>query len=119
MPVGKAAYARIIALALVAFGLSLAPALAQSNPRYIQFSPNATKGALYVPDSGPAPHVAFLVVHRTSNFLSHPAALELPKRGFMVLAMNPRFDNNEAAVRWEDIALDIGQGVAFLKKQPG
>src|SRR5258708_30744565 len=103
--------AQIIALALLALGLSLASAMAQSNPRYIPFSPSATKGALYLPDAGPAPHVAFLVIHRTSNFLSHPAALELPKRGFMVLAMNPRSDNNEAAVYWEDNALDIRQGV--------
>jgi hypothetical protein len=33
--------------------------------------------------------------------------------------MNPRFDNNEAEVRWEDIALDVKSGVEFLKKQPG
>jgi pimeloyl-ACP methyl ester carboxylesterase len=111
--------ARIIGLTLVALALSLTAAHAQSNPRYIQFSPNATKGALYLPDGGAAPHVAFLVIHRTSNFLSHPAALELPKRGFMVLAMNPRSDNNEAAVHWEDNALDIRQGVEFLRKQPG
>jgi pimeloyl-ACP methyl ester carboxylesterase len=109
----------LLGLALLLLALSFAPARAQSNPRYIQFSPGATKGALYVPDGGAAPHVAFLVIHRTSNFLSHPAALELPKRGFMVLAMNPRFDNNEAAVRWEEIALDIRQGVEFLRKQPG
>ncbi len=57
-----------------ALGLSLALAAgaanAQSNPRYIQFSPSATKGALYVPDSGQAPRTAFLVVHRTSNFMN-------------------------------------------------
>jgi pimeloyl-ACP methyl ester carboxylesterase len=32
--------------------------------------------------------------------------------------MNPRFDNNEAAVLWEDIALDVRSGVEFLKGQP-
>src|SRR5262245_45649211 len=36
------------------------PAGAQSNPRYVQFQPRAVKGALYVPDSGPAPHVGIL-----------------------------------------------------------
>src|SRR4029453_7160967 len=92
---------------------------AQSNPRYIQFAPNATKGALYVPDSGPAPRTAFLVIHRTSNFMNLIATRELAKRGFMVLGMNPRSDNNEAAVRFEEIALDIKQGIEFLKKQPG
>ena len=31
---------------------------AQTNPVYVQFTPNAVKGALYRPDSGPALHVA-------------------------------------------------------------
>jgi pimeloyl-ACP methyl ester carboxylesterase len=120
MTVGTSFRARLaIVFSMLALVLYVSEAPAQTLPRYIQFSPNATKGALYVPESGPAPHVAFLVIHRTSNFMSHPAALELPKRGFMVLAMNPRFDNNEAAVHWEDIALDIRQGVEFLRKQPG
>ena len=94
-------------------------ALAQSNPRYIQFEPSATKGALYTPDSGPAPTVAFLTIHRTANFMNMIATRELPKRGFMVLGMNPRSDNNEASVNFENIALDIKQGVEFLRRQPG
>jgi pimeloyl-ACP methyl ester carboxylesterase len=36
-----------------------------------------------------------------------------------VLGMNPRSDNNEAIVNFEDIALDIKQGVEFLRRQPG
>jgi hypothetical protein len=96
-----------------------AAANAQSNPRYIQFAPSATKGALYVPDNGPAPTVAFLTIHRTSNFMSMIGTRELAKRGFMALGMNPRSDNNEASVNFEQIALDIKQGVEFLRKQPG
>ncbi len=103
----------------LALGLAATAAQAQSNPRYIQFQPNATKGALYVPDSGPAPTVAFLTVHRTSNFMSLIATRELAKRGFMVLGMNPRSDNNEASVNFENIAADIRQGVDFLRKQQG
>ena len=89
-------------------------ALAQSNPAYVQFTPSAVKGALYRPDSGPAPHVGILITHRTANFLSHIGAKELSKRGFLVLAMNPRSDNNEAAVRWEDNALDAVAGSSFF-----
>ena len=101
-------------------GLALAaPLFAQSNPIYVQFSPGAVKGALYKPDGGPAPHVAVLLIHRTSNFLAHPATRELSRRGFMVLAMNPRSDNNEAAVSFEANALDIKSGVDFLRRQPG
>ena len=33
--------------------------------------------------------------------------------------MNPRSDNNEAAVRFETIPLDVKAGVEFLRKQPG
>ncbi len=93
--------------------------IAQSRPLYIQFNPGAVKGALYRPDTGPAPHVAVLLTHRTSNFLSHIATRELSTRGFLVLAMNPRSDNNEAAVDFERNALDIKSGVEFLRKQPG
>ena len=94
-------------------------AIAQSDPRYIQFQPSATKGALYRPDAGPTSHVAFLAIHRTSNFMNMIGNRELASRGFIVLGMNPRSDNNEAIVNFENVALDIRQGVEFLKKQPG
>ncbi len=111
---------KISAVAIgLAVTLAAGSAQAQSNPRYIQFQPSATKGALYVPDSGPAPKVAFLTIHRTSNFMNMIGNAELAKRGFMVLGMNPRSDNNEASVRFEDIALDIKQGVELLRKQAG
>jgi len=103
----------------LALALGATSALGQSNPRYVQFRPSATKGALYAPDSGPAPTVAFLAIHRTSNFMNMISTRELARRGFMVLGMNPRSDNNEAIVNFEDIALDIKQGVEFLRRQPG
>ncbi len=109
-------------LFLNAFLVVAASSFAQSNPRYIQFAgvPNAVKGALYSPDPPqPAPHVGILVMHRASNFMNALACPELSKRGFLVLCMNPRSDNNEAAVRWETIPLDVKAGVEFLKKQPG
>src|SRR5215470_12512816 len=106
---------------LSAGGLLLASivSFAQSNPRYIQFRPSNVKGALYKPDSGPAPHVAILAIHRTANFMSHPATTELSKRGFLVLGMNPRSDNNETIVDFEANALDIKSGMEFLRRQPG
>src|SRR5258706_9523952 len=105
--------------AMVVCAASASAAIAQSQPLYIQFTPPAVKGALYRPDSGAAPHVAVLLIHRTSNFLSHIATTELARRGFLVLAMNPRSDNNEAAVHFEENALDIKSGVEFLRRQPG
>ena len=98
------------------------PSFGQSNPRYIRFAgvPSSVKGALYAPDSPEKPaRVGILVAHRASNFLVTLACTELSKRGFLVLCMNPRSDNNEALVRWETIPLDVKVGVEFLKKQPG
>jgi len=99
--------------------LAAAPAEAQSAPTYVTFTPASVKGALYKPDTGPAPHVAVLLIHRTANFLPHLATGELARRGFLVLAMNPRSDNNEAAVDFEKNALDIKSGIEFLRRQPG
>jgi pimeloyl-ACP methyl ester carboxylesterase len=99
--------------------LTAASCLGQSSPSYIQFSPSTTKGALYKPDSGPPPRVGVVLTHRTANFLSHIATRELSRRGFLVLALNPRFENNESAVIWDEIALDIKSGVEFLRGQPG
>jgi hypothetical protein len=69
----------------LALALQVTSAPAQSNPRYVQFRPSATKGALYTPDSGPAPTLAFLAIHRTSNFMNTISTRELARRGFMVL----------------------------------
>src|SRR5262249_62367968 len=108
----------IFALLIACCVAVAAPLFAQSNPQYIQFSPGAVKGALYKPDRGAAPHVAVLVIHRTANFLSHPATRELPARGFVVLAMNPPSDTNEPAVNFETNALDLHAGGRVLRQRP-
>ena len=114
----KIAQAVAVVAALAAAGVASA---APPPPQYVQFS-GAAKGALYKPDPAvfPAPHVGVVVMHRNSNYLSHISTRELPARGFVVLGMNPRCDNNEAACApWENNALDVKQGVDFLKRQAG
>ena len=106
----------MVSLVLV---VSAVLALAQSNPVYIQFRPSAVKGLLYKPDSGPAPHVGILNIHRTANVLDQVHNAELAKRGFLVLAMNTRFDNNDTKVNYEELAFDVKTGIEFLRKQPG
>src|SRR5579871_1787149 len=108
-----------IAFAL-ATALVVAPGLAraQSNPQFIAFQ-GISKGALYRPDSGPAPHVGILVMHRTANFLNHRACTELSRRGFLLLCMNTRYENNEALVDFEKLPLDVKAGVDFLRRQVG
>jgi hypothetical protein len=107
---------------LIALFACAAASAAPPPPEYIQFKPSATKGALYRPDPAafPNPRVGVVIMHRNSNFLSHIGTKELSSRGYVVLAMNPRCDNNEAACApWENNALDVKQGVSFLKEQPG
>jgi pimeloyl-ACP methyl ester carboxylesterase len=106
-------------LSLLLFVLSdfgVLTAFAQSNPLYIPLSAGVN-AALYRPDGNPSAQIAVLLVHRTSNFMNHLGCTELAKRGFMVLCMNTRFENNEALVDWEKIALDVKQGVDYLKKK--
>jgi pimeloyl-ACP methyl ester carboxylesterase len=95
------------------------PARAQSNPTYVPFDPFTTKGVLYRPDGNRNPEIAILLIHRVNNYLGHLAGIELSRRGFLVLAMNSRFDNNEAAVIWELIALDVKNGIEYLRRQNG
>src|SRR5262249_36966553 len=120
---GALALAGLLAIAACAVPASQAgQADAPPPPIFVQFSPSATKGALYYPSHAvyPHPHVGVIAMHRDSNYLSHISTKELPKRGFVVLGMNPRCDNNEAACApWEDNALDVKQGVNYLRSLPG
>src|SRR4051812_14718508 len=109
------------AAAFAAIACSTAYAAAPA-PIFVQFSPSATKGALYMPDPAVNAHptTGVIVMHRNSNYLSHISTKELPARGFVVLGMNPRCDNNEAACApWENNALDVKSGVNYLKTVPG
>jgi hypothetical protein len=112
--------ARRVAPLIAVLALAAAPpAWAQRPPLYVQFDPYTVKGALYRPDSGDAPAIGVLLIHRVNNYLGHLAGTELARRGFLVLAMNSRFDNNEASVVWEHLALDVKTGVEFLKRVGG
>ncbi len=118
MRVGRYLSADSLALAATLAASFVAPAaFAQSHPEYVPLG--RVQAALYKPDSGPAPHVAFLVAHRTANNLSTSACTELSKRGFMVLCFNTRFINNESQVRWEETPLDVKAAVEFVRRQPG
>ena len=115
-------HSKILApIALLSLTVTVGPAFAQSNPQYVRFPgvPASVKGALYMPDPPQqAPHVGIVVTHRTSNFMNALACTELSKRGFAVLCMNPRSDNNEALVRFETSPLDVRAGVELLRRRP-
>ena len=86
---------------------------AQTNPVFVQLG--QAKGAVYKPDSGPQLQIGILVMHREANYMNNIACREFSSRGFVVLCMNSRFENNEALVDWELIPLDVAQGVNHLK----
>lgn len=88
-------------------------------PTYVEFEPFGVKGALYRPDPSRERDIGVLLIHRVNNYLGHLAAWQLAERGFVVLAMNSRFDNNEASVIWEVIAQDVRTGLEYLRKQRG
>ena len=110
-------FRRTIAFCALFFGLATAWAGAQSAPAFVTLGP--ADAALYKPDSGPAPHVALILIHRTADYMRHPACSQFAQRGFMALCVNTRFTNNEGLVRFEDVALDVKAAVTFLRKQPG
>src|SRR6266436_597985 len=88
---------------------------AQSNPRYIPLG--SATGDLYTPDSGVYSHVGIIQSHPTSN--NFGCGTDWANRGFMALCLNTRYFNNETAIRWETIILDIRAGINFIKTQPG
>jgi hypothetical protein len=90
---------------------------AQSHPEFIALG--RVSAALYKPDNGPAPHVGFVIGHRTANYLNHIACRELSSRGFLALCFNTRFQNNETQVRWEETPLDVKVALEFVRRQPG
>jgi pimeloyl-ACP methyl ester carboxylesterase len=118
MAMNKPSMLHTLTVMLVALCCAPDPAAAQSRPEFINFQ-GRTKAALYKPDTGPAPHVGILVMHRTSNYLAHRACTELSRRGFLMLCMNTRYENNEAAVDFEKLPLDVKAGVEFLRRQNG
>ena len=82
-------------------------------------SSGVSSAAIHKPAGGPAPHIAILVTHRTANKLNNIACREMASRGFLGVCFNTRFINNEAAVRSEEIMLDVKAAVDFAKSQPG
>jgi hypothetical protein len=102
---------------VVVIAVKASHSLAQSHPEYISLGP--ANAALYKPDSGPAPHVAVLAIHRTANLQNYFVCPELARRGFMCLGISTRFDNNESQVIFEQLALDVKAGINFLRSQAG
>jgi pimeloyl-ACP methyl ester carboxylesterase len=103
-----------VSIAIAALALSATAASAQSDPRFVRLA-SKVKGVLYTPDSGPAPKIGILLMHEDSNFIVHVACTEFAKRGYAVLCVNGRSDNNEALDTWNDLPLDAALGMRYLR----
>ena len=68
----------VFAVALLAGVITASQATAQTNPIFLQLG--QAKGALYKPDSGPAPHVGIVVMHREANYMNNIACTEFFQR---------------------------------------
>jgi hypothetical protein len=71
---------------------------------------------LYTPDASAKARVAVVNMHEDGNRLNDIACTELVKRGYYVLCMNGRSDNNEAMDYWNDLPLDVATGMKYLKE---
>jgi hypothetical protein len=90
-------------------------AAAQTQSSYLQLSPTV-KAVLYSPVPDSKARVAVVNMHEDGNRLADIACTELVQRGFYVLCMNGRSDNNEALDFWNDLPLDVATGVKYLKE---
>lgn len=108
-------FAKLAALA-ASITISIASADARPAPEYVPLQ--TANAAVYRPDSG-QPHVAFILMHRTANFMRHLGCEELAARGFLAVCLNPRSENNESIAEWDNVMLDVQQGVEYSRKQPG
>jgi len=104
----------VFAMALfTVIALHFGQSFVQNFPTYHQLGP--AKATLWRPASGTS-NIGIVIMHRTSNFLNLAACREMSNRGFVVLCINTRFDNNESQVIFEQTALDVKAGVLFLRQ---
>jgi hypothetical protein len=105
------------ALATAATFAATASSLAQSNPAYVRLG--QVNAARFVPDSGPAPHIAFITAHRTGNTIGSSTCTELAARGFMAICFETRYRNDDIGVQWEKLPLDVKAVMDYARRQPG
>jgi len=66
-------------------------------------------------DEGCGKHLAFIVIHPTSNFMGHYLIEPMERRGCAILALNTRFVANDSTLIMERAIQDLGAGVRYLR----
>src|SRR5262244_3490963 len=116
---------KIVLLALIASLVMLLPSAvpsveAQATPpaQLVLLGPQQQVIAGLYQGSGPNASTALFLIHETANFITTPACVELVQRGFTALCAKSQFTQS-AEVNWDQIALDVGYGVSYLRSLPG
>ena len=60
--------------------------------------------------------VGAIIMHPTSNFMGHYLLEPLAQMGISCLALNSRFINNDSVLIMEQVLLDLGAGVKFMRQ---
>ena len=110
---------RILSIVVASFLLMLSVAIPQAVAQLITEEVDLGDGALgrYRAPAGPVSRIATLAIHRTSDYRNHASTTELGKSGLGTFGIRTRFGSSEAAVNFEQIALDIRNGIRFLKSE--
>jgi hypothetical protein len=74
---------------------------------------------LYYTPRGKRPTTAFIATHYNVDFSEHYLGEYLAERGYGFLGWNTRFRGNEAFFILEHALIDIGAGVAWLRREAG
>jgi hypothetical protein len=116
---------RITMVALMASLVALLPPAvpsveAQATPpaKLVLLGPQQQLTAGLYEGAGPNASTALFVFHDTANFITAPPCVQLVQRGFTALCTNAPFSST-AQVVWDQVALDIGYGVSYLRSLPG
>ncbi|MCR0985583.1 alpha/beta hydrolase [Roseomonas populi] len=116
---------RLLALA-VAAGLlgpctAMTAAAQEVTNRFVRVAPRVA-GVVYAPaQPGPAAQVAVVVMHDNNDFLDHPATVNLARRGYTVLAANPRHapDLDDRDMDFDNALADLGAAMRYARRLPG
>jgi hypothetical protein len=75
-------------------------------------------GALYQPsDPGPNRSTGLFLTHENDDFIGSVPCVQLAQRGYTVLCVKSQYAD-QAAAHWDDLALDVGAGVGYLRSLP-
>ena len=102
---------------LAAIGTTEAVAVLQVVDVDLGGTPVHALGRYRYRDDLPFSPIATLAIHRTSDYRNHASTTNLANRGLATFGIRTRFGSSDAAVNFEQIALDIRNGIRFLKSK--